>query len=127
MSVFGKVTPSPPLVGSAWEQYDDVLKTISRSLYGGAVIQFIAVVVIAAQWRRASDRLKNLAKRLNDVYYGHWPGIVFTLLLLTLITAAFVIEPVLVPQAIRPFFVVMLFAICLTSFVVNFTLLSIRF
>jgi predicted chitinase len=122
-----RVTASPPLVGSAWEQYDDLLQTISRSLYGGALIQLIAVVVIAAQWRRASDRLKSLAKRLNQVYYGHWPGIIFTLLLLTLITAVFVIEPVWLPQAIRPFFVVMLFAICLTSFVVNFTLLSIRF
>jgi hypothetical protein len=42
------------------------------------LIQLIAVVVIAAQWRRASDRLKSLAKRLNQVYYGHWPGIIFT-------------------------------------------------
>src|SRR5262249_50076574 len=122
-----QVTESMPLVGSAWEQYDEVLKTISRSLYGGALIQLVAVVVIAAQWRRASDRLKGLASRLNRVYYGHWPGIIFTLLLMTVITAMFVIEPVLLPQAIRPFFIVMLFAICLTRFVVNFSLLSIRF
>ena len=71
--------------------------------------------------------LQSTAHRLNETHFGHWPGVAFALAVTSAITALFVAEPVMVPQMIGAFVILLLFTICVVGFVVNFSMISMRY
>lgn len=114
------------LPGAIWERLAGHLDDLTVRLVRGGVVQAIFAVVLAAvEWWLAA-RMPIFTERLNKSYFGRISGVLSALALIVAVTGAFYLWPVMLPRLIGTFGIVALFAVCILAFVINVTLLSIR-
>lgn len=116
----------PPLTGGPWEEYGRVLIRIYYGLLLGLVLQAVVSLALAVAWWKRSGSTHSPNQGLRRYWNGHWSGFRLALAVTLTISAAFLWSPVALPQAIGAVSVLTAFALCVTLFVVNLTLVGMR-
>jgi predicted chitinase len=85
-----------------------------------------ALTLVAFAWWTAG-KTRGLARKLNENYFSKPPTLLVTVAVITLTATLFVESPVALPQSVKLFGIVAIFAICISSFVIHMTLLTDRY
>jgi predicted chitinase len=115
------------LPGAIWSDLAQHVDDLAARLFWGAVVQAVLAVALAYGEWRLMVRIPGLAERLNKSHFGHLSGVAVALALITAVAAAVYAWPVALPRVVGTFGIVALFAVCILSFTINFTLLGIRY
>ncbi len=115
------------LPGAIWGNMVARLDDLALRLTWGAALQAILTVALAAAEWRLTVRFLSVADRLNKSHFGRLSGVAAALVLIAAVTAAFYTWPVTLPRAVGSFGIIALFAVGILAFVINFTLLGIRY
>lgn len=87
---------------------------------------FAALLLAAFAWWIAG-KTGGMAKKFNDEYFSKPITLFFTIIVITVAATLFVENPVRLPQFLKLFGVVAIFAFCISSFVIHMTLLTDRY
>ena len=102
-----------PGSASPWHRFNQrgQFDFITLALHLSVGIQVLGLLPAALLAPKFHAYLQSTAHRLNETHFGHWPGVAFALAMTSVITALFVAEPVMVPQMIGAFVILLLFTI----------------
>jgi predicted chitinase len=115
------------LPGAIWEHLAEHFDDLAVRLFRGGMVQAVLAVALAAEEWWLAVRMAGVIERLNKSHFGRMSGVLCSLALIVAVTAACYVWPVALPRAVGTFGIIALFAVCILVFVINFTLLSIRY
>lgn len=115
-------------VGSQLERLD---ADLAQEVGSGMIVSGVFWFAVAAAFVYLAFRWGNVQRRFvlpaNRIYFRSWPFVLATLGLISGVTFLFLLWPVALPQTLGVFGVVAIFVLCVTGFVVHFSMLTIEY
>jgi predicted chitinase len=119
---------SPELIAGPWDRFGQQLtNTIGWGLLVGSVFTAGLCAAVAILGWKCSETLRPWSSRLNRHYFRRVRFYVLSVAAIGIITAALLLFPVRLPQAIGVFGILALFTFCIVAFCVHLSLLTIDY